>query len=409
MAEREESKSDSTETRDLAVTEQLPKREEIFGCTATQNTENKDNYSKKRSAISVTSKTKADREKASFAGRRGENPWHNFQSLGKFTQNKMVLAVKEQANLPKELKSLFETSLRDSNLWHVTRNNMANALIHQANPNPELFKTFMAAIDDDSEGPEWRDFSVQHLAATYDFASDQQAVIDKLQEVSQNYAESRSSTALLHLHRLELGNAGLFDIAQNNRDNLSNHSAVNGDPLTESREEDSQRGVHSQNSSSKPSSGLALAPHRVTPRLEQTTTDPTDRAGDKEVDLANRHKGDDLGTRPKIRNGKSIIHAEIPANIDETITATLNSEDSHILNKITAIGLIGERKLIHESDRLRQIISTSAEPSLIRTAIAALGKIGNPDDIQLIQQHSQQSSDPLLTNISERALKILSQ
>ncbi len=64
--------------------------------------------------------------------------WQDFRTLTEHEILNRVTAAMENHTLPADLLAFFEQEIFNRQLWPVTRNNMANALVWQESPNPRL-------------------------------------------------------------------------------------------------------------------------------------------------------------------------------------------------------------------------------------------------------------------------------
>jgi len=114
-----------------------------------------------------------------------------------------VTDLQSNPALSKGVTDFLSEVIQDKHHDEVTRNNMANCLLGQANPDPYLHRIFLAMIDDPAESYQWREYCVQHLARTVPTSAEPQRVIKKLEELMDNGEKGIPGTALLHLYRLE--------------------------------------------------------------------------------------------------------------------------------------------------------------------------------------------------------------
>jgi hypothetical protein len=106
-------------------------------------------------------------------------------------------------DLKPETVAFFKDAIRDKGLGLVTRNNIANVLILQQKNDPTLAPVFLAMVEDKSEDYLWREYAVQHLASSADWAADKEAVVAALWRQVETGDGSIPGTALLHLHYLD--------------------------------------------------------------------------------------------------------------------------------------------------------------------------------------------------------------
>ena len=127
------------------------------------------------------------------------NEFVDFRKKTEDEQLDIVNSFSNRRNLDKKNIDYLKLELTNRNLDVVTRNNIANALVAQQNPDPELYKLFISFYEDPNEDIVWRDYAIQFLSETLTFAADQQVVKDKLNEVALNDKTSISATAMLHI------------------------------------------------------------------------------------------------------------------------------------------------------------------------------------------------------------------
>ena len=89
--------------------------------------------------------------------------WEDFRKLREIGQLNRVTAAMENRTLPADLLAFFEKEIFNRQHWDVTRNNMANALVWQETPNPQLHELFAKMLADETESPVWRDYCLQFL------------------------------------------------------------------------------------------------------------------------------------------------------------------------------------------------------------------------------------------------------
>jgi len=90
-------------------------------------------------------------------------------------------------------------------------------------------------------------------------------------------------------------------------------------------------------------------------------------------------------------------------DLDHAIVTMATSTTAALPNRLTAIALIGQRRLVGQADLLRGLVAGPTEPAIQRTAIAALGCIGTVDDIARIEPFTT-SADPALVLAARGAM-----
>jgi hypothetical protein len=94
------------------------------------------------------------------------------------------------------------------------------------------------------------------------------------------------------------------------------------------------------------------------------------------------------------------------SEIAELVRTTLSSpaDPGNLAARMTAIRILGERRIQDQGETLRGIASSSTEHSLVRaSAIAALGHIALPDDLNFLR--SINSRDPIVTEALKHATR----
>lgn len=103
---------------------------------------------------------------------------------------------------------------------------------------------------------------------------------------------------------------------------------------------------------------------------------------------------------------------DIPAvedtEIAELVRTTLSSPDNkeNLPARMTAVRILGERRIQGQGDSLRGIAASSSEHSLVRaSAIAALGRIALPEDLEFLT--TLRSTDPIVAEALKHAVSTL--
>jgi len=117
--------------------------------------------------------------------------WEHFLTLKPGEQLNRVTAAMENHTLPADVLAFFEQEIFNRQLWAVTRNNMANALVWQEAPNPRLHERFAKMLADESESPVWRDYCLQFLSECLASSSDPEAI----QAILTRYAQGKDGLA----------------------------------------------------------------------------------------------------------------------------------------------------------------------------------------------------------------------
>lgn len=123
----------------------------------------------------------------------------DFHDLSPAEQLDLATGLMRNHDLSAQDTEFIKSELCNRSLDNVIRNNLANALIGQNNPDPDLHHVFLPMIDDPTESPVWRDYSLQFLSSTLAFTSQPELVIEKLKEVANHGRGNIQGTALVHL------------------------------------------------------------------------------------------------------------------------------------------------------------------------------------------------------------------
>lgn len=115
----------------------------------------------------------------------------------------MVTDLEADPRLPPEIVRFIRAAVEDRSLEEVTRNNMANCLLIQADHDPELAALFMRMVDDMRESPTWREYASQYLAGTVAFAPDRAAITAKMWQLAEHGDGPITGTALIQLDLIE--------------------------------------------------------------------------------------------------------------------------------------------------------------------------------------------------------------
>jgi len=99
---------------------------------------------------------------------------------------------------PGEAKFLAR-ALEDKRLDATTRNNIANILVAQERKDPDLYRLLLRMVGDAGEDALWRDYALQHLATTYPFSENQEAIRSVLLDLFERGEGDIAGTAMIHL------------------------------------------------------------------------------------------------------------------------------------------------------------------------------------------------------------------
>ena len=109
----------------------------------------------------------------------------------------------DKPNLPPDTLRFFKASLHDQSLSELARNNMANVLMNQETRDPQLYREFIAIVDDPTQSDTWRDYAIQFLANNYAIASKPRVVLDKLGSLTRHGREHLAQQAMTMLSTME--------------------------------------------------------------------------------------------------------------------------------------------------------------------------------------------------------------
>jgi|GEM_PF-791217 len=117
--------------------------------------------------------------------------WQDFRILTEHERLNRVTAAMENHTLQADVLAFFEKEIFNRQLWAVTRNNMANALVWQESPNPRLHELFSKMLADETESPVWRDYCLQFLSECLPSSSDPKAI----KAILTRYAQGKDGLA----------------------------------------------------------------------------------------------------------------------------------------------------------------------------------------------------------------------
>ncbi len=120
--------------------------------------------------------------------------YEEFYELNQMKRLNQVTESMKNKDLPKQIQSFYKAELFNRDHWDVTRNNMANALVWQENPDPNLHRLFIRMLEDKDEDPVWRDYCLQFLSECLRSSSGPELVKSKIREYS-----LKTGTATVHL------------------------------------------------------------------------------------------------------------------------------------------------------------------------------------------------------------------
>ncbi len=126
-----------------------------------------------------------------------------FWTMPASQQVAVVTAMEGDAAWSPSVRAFLRLAIQDRSLAPITRNNIANGLLHQQPVDTTLDRLFAQMAADPLEGPVWRDYAVQFLSQAFDSAPDQRRVEAELMGFLAQGVGSQPATAALHLHQLE--------------------------------------------------------------------------------------------------------------------------------------------------------------------------------------------------------------
>lgn len=130
-----------------------------------------------------------------------------FWSWSTDHQETAVTLIQDDPNWSRELRAFMLQALQIRELSLVARNNIAAGLLRQTPPLPEFEPLLLRMCDDQTEDPEWRNYTLQFLAELLPTATDPARVEQVLRSFAAAESDPRAATAVLHLARL--GEAGV--------------------------------------------------------------------------------------------------------------------------------------------------------------------------------------------------------
>lgn len=159
--------------------------------------------------------------------RRQETPgtlFTGFHEWSRRQQETFATELMARKDLDPEEIAFIRSELRNKDLTDLTRNNLANAVLSQDQRDPELYRLFLAMIDDPEQSDVWRDYSLQFLSRTLRFSSDRDVIVSKLKDVARHGRGYVQGTAVVHLAmheadgRLQLGEEFSGQVARTLKD-----------------------------------------------------------------------------------------------------------------------------------------------------------------------------------------------
>lgn len=125
----------------------------------------------------------------------GFQDFHNMKQGKRLNKVTELMKIKD---LDEEYLEFFKAEIFNRAHMDTVRNNMANALCWQRNPDPELHLLFIKMLNDPGEDPVWRDYCIQFLSECYKSSSNKPLIIETFERCSKG-KNPKAGTALLHL------------------------------------------------------------------------------------------------------------------------------------------------------------------------------------------------------------------
>ena len=110
--------------------------------------------------------------------------YETFLEQNQMKRLNQVTETMRQSDLPSQILGFYKAEIFNRDHWDVTRNNMANALVWQENPDPNLHRLFIRMLEDKDEDPVWRDYCLQFLSECLRSSSGPELVKSKIREYS---------------------------------------------------------------------------------------------------------------------------------------------------------------------------------------------------------------------------------
>lgn len=136
-----------------------------------------------------------------------------FWSWSADRQETAVTLIQGDPNWSMEVRAFMLTALQVRDLSLVTRNNMAAGLLRQTPALPEFEALLLRMCDDQTEDPEWRNYTLQFLAEVLPTATDRARVEQALRSSAAAETDPRAATAIVHLARLGAAGTVVLDDA----------------------------------------------------------------------------------------------------------------------------------------------------------------------------------------------------
>lgn len=137
-------------------------------------------------------KLEKDHEIEGFASRSFNEQLQELSSLAAIT------------DISVDRKRFLKRLLHDKRLNATVRNNLANILANQRDPDPSLWESFSSMASDSTETYQWREYSVQHLADSLRYSRNVGEISQILWEFIENGEKGMPGTALLLVSRLNI-------------------------------------------------------------------------------------------------------------------------------------------------------------------------------------------------------------
>jgi len=125
-----------------------------------------------------------------------------FWSWSADRREQAVTLIQRDASWTFEVRAFMLQALQVKTLPLVTRNNMAAGLLRQAPPSSEFESLLVSMSEDETEDPEWRNYTVQFMAEALPNAADRPRLEHALRVIAAQETKAWAATAVLHLARL---------------------------------------------------------------------------------------------------------------------------------------------------------------------------------------------------------------
>jgi hypothetical protein len=115
----------------------------------------------------------------------------------------LVTDWQADARLSDDIIRFVRQCIRVKELSPATRNNLANALLNQADSRADVADLFREMVLDEHESDHWREYALQHLAVSLTRSASTRNGVDLFWTIASDAKNALAGTALLQLNRLE--------------------------------------------------------------------------------------------------------------------------------------------------------------------------------------------------------------